>query len=157
MKQLIAAVAVVFVSLLFAVPVFASWSEKITGSMDESSITGLSIQLSAWTNEDNSWGGNGEYYYAANGNQFHLDVTRVCFTDNTANAIGYVKIQYGFGTVSQSDGHDWGMIAVKDNGESGDQVRALVGLDQTQAETECAHNMSYPAQVLVGDFKIRTR
>jgi hypothetical protein len=156
LKKIFIGVASVATFLLFALPVFASWDEKITGSMDVSSnYPGLTIQLSAWSNTDGTDGGNGEYYYAVNGNKFHLDVQQVCTNVDRVNAIGIVNIQAGFTGVNPEN--NWGLIGVRDNGETDDQVRAVIGLSKTDAEIQCESSNSFPAIVSVGNFIVRTR
>lgn len=161
-KQLLIFIVVVLVLLILPTTVLAAWTEKVTGSMEDSAnYPGMSISLVAWDNGDGTFGGNGEYAYGPW--QWHLDVKHVCFGSTPDGhaaviAIGTVKDQVG--NLNLAEGSDWGFLAVRD-GNDGEHDRLRAGRGITQASAigyydSLAGNV-WPAEVTVGDFNIREK
>jgi hypothetical protein len=164
MKKIALLVSVLLLALVVVIPVAAGgWTNRVSGGMSDSSpYDGLTVTLSAWQTTDGAWGGQGEYYYPGNGNNFHLEVTKVCFGtwaggnyDGKPYAVGIGALKYQAGSISAP----YAAIAVVDGGKAlPDGVRVLAFETYAAAETYCGRgNPGVGATVVDGNFNIRAK
>ena len=163
-KHILITIFIVIAILAITIPASAAWSEKISGGSSYSSNYGpFTVTLSAWENSDGSFGGQGQYYYPANGRTFHLKVQKVCAGTVPSGTYAGQPYAVGVGEVFGQDGTSvnvgYGGIAVVEGGQSGDAFRVAFDETLTFVNNWCESGAGYlfPAKVLDGNFNIRSK
>ncbi len=169
MKKLLVVILLACLMAVTLLPVSAAaagWTKRINGEMLSAVNYGeFHVMLSAWDKGDDTYGGQGQYYYPPIDRTFHLKVSRVCSGEVTNGpftgspyivAIGSIFLQDG--TEPQAGG-GFGAIAVAEGGTAGDGVRVWFDETLPVVEAFCENGAydSFPARVMDGNFNIRTK
>lgn len=154
----VALVALLVLSATAATVSAGGWTERISGGSSYSENYGeFTVTLSAWQKADGEFGGEGQYYYPPLERTFHLDVTKVCFADDSswAVAMGTVRGQDG----TEVTGEGWGAIAVLEGGDQPDRFRVAFDKSESFVADWCDQGAygRFPAIVQDGNFNIRSK
>ncbi len=166
MKKLLVVILLACLIAVTLLPVSAAnWTERISGGM--SSAVGIAgeftVTLSAWDNGDDTYGGQGQYYYSGNGNSFHIKVSHICTGIVASGVFAGQPYVVAIGPIFEQDGTDvsyeYAGIVVAEGGTEGDGIRVPTFASASEALSFCnrATQTSFPATVNDGNFNIRSK